>query len=895
MKNAPLTFYLFFFILKTTFGQITLHGTVTDTNALGIPFANLSIKWTDTAPIIAFGTTDAKGTFNFTFKAPPQNQFTVTVSAFGYETQSVFIDALHKDTLINHFKLSPKAFELKETIILSNRKIILKSDTITFKADAFRDSTERTLEELLAKLPGIEVDKNSGAITVQGEPIKKILIEGDDLTGKNYQLMSKNLSADVIDKIQVIDKFTENKLLKRLKRSDDKVINITLKADKKKMLFGNASLGMGTDTRANHSLNLLGFYKKLKTITFANFNTIGQISTADRMFGMDFKEDTESENQQSLLKSRNLNWLDVGRTPSIAFNNQSVRFNQVGFVSTHLVMRPIESVILKGTLTASKDRVNTFVNNQFQYLLGNTSVNLVEQSQIQKKPALLEGHFEAQLDLGSKSLLRYKSDFRNTVVDHTMRMVSNGNGLSNQLKTNTLSFSNTLDFTYRMNENQAITSNITVVSDQNSQNLMVAQTIPRLLPFDVALSDVQFQNINKGVFYYATSGQWLFSNNTLKIASYVGSVFRKEDLVTQLQGQLHQMPFLFSDTFQNNLLYHQSNHYVGFNFKEEWHGVQWFSDISGGYYTMGLSERLNEAGFYALPTLGFKYKTNDKTSFFGTYAYNYALPQTHDLTTGYILEDYRSLDRGKTVLIPAHSHTSVLNYTYGNFADEFLGHFKLLHTTNTSGYRSSLGVNAFWNVSDKVENTFRNRNTMLSAALERYIPKLYVRLKVRPAISLGNYPNNLNGSAIRNTNTTNHSMDISLRSAYLRWFNFHLGSNLNQTLIRTEIGDTQTKVKNRSIGLFLDLYFKWNNRILGKIENEVFYFKQQNFEVQKYYFVNASFRFELVKTRLTAHLTAKNLLNTQEFVNSFVSDYVTQTNRIKLLPRYVLLELNFRF
>ena len=304
MKCSILCLLLTFSQATNAFAQnkMRLEGYVKDVSNNAIAYANVFTQQNDSAAIVAFGTTNDKG--YFAFETPSVKTFVVKASALGYATQSIFFENNDKKLLEINFALVVKELILKEAVVRANGKIIEKSDTITFNADRFRDSTERNLEELLAKIPGIDVDSKSGVITIQGQPIKKILIEGDDLTGRNYQLMSKNMSADVVDKIQVIDKFVENKLLKGIKRSDDKVINITLKENRKKLLFGNAVLGLGNDERTNNSLNLFGFYKKLKTVSFGNFNTIGQISTADRMVNADFTEefkDTEGVRPISMI------------------------------------------------------------------------------------------------------------------------------------------------------------------------------------------------------------------------------------------------------------------------------------------------------------------------------------------------------------------------------------------------------------------------------------------------------------------------------------------------------------------------------------------------------------------------------------------------------------------
>ncbi|NJN34482.1 MAG: carboxypeptidase-like regulatory domain-containing protein, partial [Saprospiraceae bacterium] len=180
-----------------------------------LPFINIVTQANDSSSILTFSNTDTEGVFEIDL--PSAKTFVIRAAALGFEAKNIRLNAENlPENLV--FILSPKELLLKEAVVTASSKVIERNDTTTFKADAFRDSTERNLEQLLAKLPGVEVDKNTGQIFVQGKPIKKIFIEGDDLTGRNYQLMSQNLAADVVDKIQIIDRFTENKLLKGLKK-----------------------------------------------------------------------------------------------------------------------------------------------------------------------------------------------------------------------------------------------------------------------------------------------------------------------------------------------------------------------------------------------------------------------------------------------------------------------------------------------------------------------------------------------------------------------------------------------------------------------------------------------------------------------------------------------------
>lgn len=894
-KNKLILILSIFFIRLSAQEVVILRGYVTDTLHAPLPFANVFTQVTDSTAMLAYGITDDKGFFSF--ETPKLKKFIAKVTAMGYETKSIIVDE-DKITEDLKFSLAPQDFILKEVIIKGSNKIVQRSDTITFNADKFRDSTERNLEELLAKLPGVEIDKNSGVISVQGKPIKKILIEGDDLTGRNYQLMSKNMAADVVDKIQIIDKFTGNKLLKGIKRSDDKVLNITLKESRKKLLFGNIVLGLGNDKRTNNSLNLFGFYKKLKTISFGNFNTTGQISTADRMVDSDFMEETSAEEQHSIVNTNNPLLINVGNTPSLSLNSQSVRFNKATLASTHFTLRPIETVSLKGSITFSNDFIRSYIGNNFRYLLGDTLFQLNETQNLQNKPSIFETHLEAQFDLSTKSLLRYKGDFRKSSLTNSTQTIANENFIDNILKNKGLSMAHTLDFTHRINEKNALTATAFFINQTNNQVYQLTQTLPRSTPSVFggisSYADAFSQNVEKPMQYFVINTQWLYSKDKLKIATSIGLVSKNEDLLSRFSA--FDKRVILADSVQNNSVFTQKNYYIGLNIKTEWLGLEWFSDVSTGVYHTFFDKNRSKKGLYALPILGFKKAVKDsKHTLLGTYGYTYGLPQFLDLFTGFVLTDYRNIERGSNFYIPENTHTGIANYTYGNFSDDFLFYVNAIYSVRQKGYRSDLVVNSDFNTTNKVENTFLYKTTMLSGGFERYMPNLSMRLKLKPSVSVGNYPNTLNGSAIRETQVVNNALDISLRTAYLKWFNFHMGSTMTQTNVKTTIDEALNRSKNETIGGYLDVYLKFGKKMSGKIENEIFNVKQYNTTKQRYYFMNASMNYSVIQAKLDINLYGRNLLNTKAFINSFITDYSSNINRIDLLPRYILLEMNYRF
>lgn len=894
---------MLFSLKLTAQNPLILRGTVRDSLNQPLPFVNIYVQESDNAPIVAFSASNTEGVFELTLENPLK-AFLVKAALLGYETRAIKVENSDNPLPKFDFKLNPKAFSLKEVVVSASNKIIQKSDTITFNADRFRDSTERNLEELLAKIPGVGVSQD-GVISVQGQPIKKILIEGDDLTGRNYQLMSKNMTADVIDKIQIIDKFTENRLLVGIQKTDDKVINITIKDKYKNLIFGNASIGLGTDSRFNHALNLMTIRKSFKSINFANYNTVGKKSTADRMLSDGFLDENEAKNHASLVSSDNPRIISIERTPSVNTRSQNNRFNQAALLSSHFITRPTQKSSLKGWLTLSRDRVYTYVSNSFKYRLNDSIFQLNEINELTHKPRVIEGNVEFQTDLNTKSSLRIVSSLKQTQLIDLSKTIANNNDINNNVTDKARFWANTIDYTHRINDNKAFTTQLIYYNNQQNQNYTFNQTELRQLPNTNEAFKSLEQSINKPMNYGALTTQYFITNNKRRLTLNVGLVLRDDDLNAYLSAKNNQeRPLSITPIFQKIARFQEKNGYFGVNWKENMWGIQWLTDVSTGYYQTNLTHNLavnsdKNKGFYVLPTIGFK-KEKDKHTLFGTYSFNYALPQFADLFTGLIVTDYRTIERGSNVFIPSNSNTIIANYTYGGFTDQFLAYFNCIYTDNKGGYRNDFIINNDFNYRGKVNNQLSNNNLFLTSSLERYFPKGYFRLKLKPSFSLSNYQNTLNGSDIRKTQVQNRALDISLRTAFLKWFNIHVGSTLtaSKVITKTDLlrgGETTANANNSSVGAFVDVYLRFGKRFTARLDNELSQVRQGQNAPQRYYFLNTWAYYDIKPTRCQLSVSLRNLLNTKEFINNSVSDYAENVNRVRLLPRYILLEVNFRF
>ncbi len=226
--------------------------------------ATVSVYTVADSALVSYTITNRKGEFTIP-NVPKARACKVVVSYKGLQNyeQDFTIPPDSKELIIRTIDLSRQVTTLDEVIVSRMRPpVIVKKDTIEFSAGAFKTPVNGVVEDLLRQLPGVEVDID-GNITVNGKPVAKITVEGRDFFGTDVKLTTKNLPRDIIDKIQVVDaKTKEQQFTGATPTGSGKVINLVLKKDKKKGIFGRASAGGGTADRYEGITNLNQFDSK---------------------------------------------------------------------------------------------------------------------------------------------------------------------------------------------------------------------------------------------------------------------------------------------------------------------------------------------------------------------------------------------------------------------------------------------------------------------------------------------------------------------------------------------------------------------------------------------------------------------------------------------------------
>ncbi|MDH8701967.1 hypothetical protein M2138_001319 [Dysgonomonadaceae bacterium PH5-43] len=248
--------------------NISLSGTLFDKDEkeplIGVGVGLLNPK---DSTVITGATTDQNGVYSI--KNLASGNYLLKFSYLGYKTtlQKVTLSNEQPNKNLGTQYLEIDAIRLREAVIVAETpEMIVKNDTIEFNAESFKVTENAVVEDLLKRLPGVEVDKD-GKITANGKSIPKILVDGKEFFSDDAQVASKNLPAEMVEKVQVIDRKSETARLTGFDDGEEEtIINLTTKPGMKRGTVGNAYAGAGADLANENDFRyrMAGFLNKMQ-------------------------------------------------------------------------------------------------------------------------------------------------------------------------------------------------------------------------------------------------------------------------------------------------------------------------------------------------------------------------------------------------------------------------------------------------------------------------------------------------------------------------------------------------------------------------------------------------------------------------------------------------------
>lgn len=418
MKPVLLILVLSFLCGLSTVAQYQIKGFIYTKD--GEPIKNASILLHSVSEasktLLSFSFADKNGFYILDIQNS-HSPYLITVKADSYRNVERLIN-LAKDSLImeENFILQSSVSFLDTVNIDLKFQISKTGDTLTFNPEAFSLKNETTIEQLLARLPGMEIAEN-GAISFNGSPVNRVLIDGDDLFKKNYQQLTQNAAPKIIDKIELIKNYQKDPLLKEFRQTNGQVINLTLKEKYKKYLFGNGTVGYGNESNKVGDLFLIKLSPKTKIQTGVNYNTTGIVYAKSN----DFKPDDLNSNERQFFSYNQASPLlniDQYYFPNIPMYYQQKNSSFQVYSNALFKKKGWESVL------NAKYATDDVQQNQGTSTLYNDGTNLFSEYAGFVKNDLQEYNFTAS-KMSKRESMYFNTSLTNRARDYHLQTLSN--------------------------------------------------------------------------------------------------------------------------------------------------------------------------------------------------------------------------------------------------------------------------------------------------------------------------------------------------------------------------------------------------------------------------------------------------------------------------------------
>ena len=502
------SFLLLFCLAKFSYSQnkTTFQGVVQSEQNTPLISASILLKDSSKTKTLAYGITDNQGFYSIEI-----DYFTsvvLSVRSMGYQAASKSIAIPKKNILpiVQNFYLKVAPTLLKEVELKGDKlPIQVKGDTTSYAVEKFIDGSEEVVEDVLKKLPGVTVEED-GKLKYKNKPISKVLLEGDDLFDKKYQIATQNIDAAAVKGVQAIENYQENKNLQGLEETDEQVLNITLKEDAKNQFYTSTKLGYGYKNRYRGSGTATNITKKNKVFLTINANNIGESLS---YFG------TISQNSEGVMNQS---------TPLInvspAFPNikrRRVQINQDIGGSANVIIRPTSNLKVKAVLSLINKK-NTYEQSSQQNIsISNQVIRIDENQKFDQKKSHIEARINLDWDVQEGAALSYSNQFNFSHYQSESNQQASSGSFEESLQGENIYLYQGLRYTYRMDDTRAFVINSNHLYDQQPQEYFLlpapqSSFIPAIS--STSQSNGAFQRSNIPANNFSFSGKYLSSYNT---------------------------------------------------------------------------------------------------------------------------------------------------------------------------------------------------------------------------------------------------------------------------------------------------------------------------------------------------------------------------------------------
>lgn len=887
-----------------TFGQTeaAISGNVVNPQNEPLEYVSVALLHPKDSTMINFTTTDIKGDFKIIENS--RDSLLLQFFSTGYVAYFKNIVFAHEAIDLGKIILEEDIDLLDEVTISAVVPVQIKKDTVAFNTEAFKVDSDDNIEELLNKLPGMEIDSD-GAIVAQGNEVTKIYVDGKEFFGGDPAIVLKNLSADVIAKVEVIDKKSDESELTGVSDGNKQVIlNFSLKKNKQNRGFGKVSAGIGLDNRYFGNLNYNRFSKKTQFSAVAKFNNINVTGSNIRDFLQNANGLGDDSDEEDAVKVKNLSGFLTTATAGMHYGHEFQKRESLNADYTYNSSINDGVSFTKRTTFSGFNKFDSEMQSNYDNTTENHNLNFNYINQAHATHSFfIKGGYNANQ---RGTMLNRNSDFYDD--DGVLKTTNNSEFISDSNKN-----SGNVKFTYYKKLNdigrnfnsglQLIKSTIDRENEQHTNTTRNINTDNEVYKEILTSRDelIQDNTINYDLKYSEPLG----NNHFVKFHT-ISSVRTIAEDVSQLRNTLsNQDDFVL---FEYDYLHKEFNlrTKLGYSYNVEklniYAGVE-LQDLSRKFGEINKEEIHKNNLFYNpqfnvqyIPKVGRKYRLN--------YTRTVRNPSTfqsstviNDIIPTYIRKGNPDLDPEQNDVISIraniHDYASSLSF-YGNLRYQYTSNAII----STIAFQEE---NIYWRIRSFENNGYKN-NIRASFSLSKKIDGLGIRYTLKNTNSYSTYNSIVsireNGKSVPILNEVraeNYSGSLSFENFNKNVFDAKVGASykINKTHFSVVRDLNRDFATQRYFGL---IDYDLTNKININTQFDYIIFSDTKFNSnQKLPLWNASVSYAFTKKKnniiklLLIDLLDKNVDIRRRSTINYIEEVTTES-----LGRYVILSYTYR-
>ncbi|WP_405563608.1 carboxypeptidase-like regulatory domain-containing protein [Polaribacter sp. Asnod6-C07] len=879
--KKKLLIILVFTISSFSYSQkVTLTGFVKDSLQNPLPYTNVIAKPKDVSKNLQFAITDNEGYYKLILQKG--DTITISISYLGYKPLDYQFIAL-KDSK-KDFVLQQSSEQLDEVII--EMPVTVRGDTTTYKTNKFIDGSERKLKNVLKKLPGVEVDKNGG-VTVQGKKVTKMLVDGKKFFGGNSKLAVENIPADAVGNVEVIDNYNEVSFLKGLSDSDEMAMNINLKEDKKRFVFGDVEAGKGNKEFYKTSANLFYYSPKTNVNFIGNINNIGEKTFTFRDY-MSFSGGVNA------IFSGNFSW--KGGDFSQFMQSNDVLKSQQKFGALNISKTATQKLDVSGYAIFSNSETSSLVENLNEY----TSFAEDRTRKTNFHNLLGIGNLNLEYTPNSKSKFYARTQVKRTNNTNNQNLTSSISANTNTIVTDrdlTATYINqNIEWHKRKNDKHTFSSVINYTFDKSNKTAFWETQDPilqGLIPADnnqALLRINQLKNTQEHNFDGVFKHFWEI-NNSNHIYTTLGNKFLQEDFFTEDVQVLdnNTVNNFANGGFGNDVNFSLNDFFVGIHYKFRAGIFTLKQGIFAHKYDWNINQNITtDVGKWeVLPDFLAKIEFNKSKKITINYNLKTSFSDASKFANRFYLQSYNSVFKGNENLQNNLFHSARIYYSRFSLYRGLMLFASVNYNKQIRGVRNTVDfndINQFLTVKmfDNPSEDWRG-----NIHLEKTIKNLKYKFDV--GFSNSQYVQELNNTLQTNTNK-NYDYEIAIETLFDKFPTIEIG--FKQDIGNFTSSATTTKFVTTAPFINIDYNF---------LENFIFNFDYTKSNYQNktlnqkntYEIANVTLSYKKENSAWSYKITAQNLLNAQFKQSNSFSDFLISDSKTFILPRILLFSIGY--